>query len=136
MAEPYLPGFQTLSGRPNLVDFVDISACYYVPTLAQEVDRRLQSFGFHIRDFDRLDKTYLRRLMREATRRLSSEDLERIGREYGVQYFVLHNEARSWQEVAEKNRLYQNSHFCVIRTPGPGTSPHRDPAGAMQVPVN
>jgi hypothetical protein len=91
--------------------------------LTEEVDRRLQSFGFHIRDFNRLDKTYLRRLMREATGRLSAEDLERIAREYGVQYFVLHNEARSWQEVAEARRLYQNSHFCVIRAPEPGTAP-------------
>jgi hypothetical protein len=115
LAEPYLPGFQYLSGRPNFVDFIDIGGCYYVPSLATEIDRRLRSFGFNIRDFNRLDKTYMRRLMREATARLSAEDLEKIRREHGVEYFVFHNGARAWEEVPEHDRLYRNSHFCVIK---------------------
>lgn len=117
LAEPYLPGFQGFAERPNLVDFIDIGGCYYVPSLATELERRLGSFGFHIRDFVLLNKTYMRRLMREAMTRLSADDLVRISHEHGVRYFVLHNGARSWEEVPEANRLYRNSYFCVIEAP-------------------
>jgi hypothetical protein len=132
LAEPYLPGFQTFSERPNLIDFIDISACYYTPSLAPEIERRLAATGFDIAEFRQLNKGLMRRQMRLAIANLRAADLDRITAEFGVAYFVFHRGARAWPEVPASKRLYENGHFCVMSASptSAATRQPEPPAGA------
>lgn len=108
---PDIPGFETFSHRPKMLDILEIQYCVYAPFLTDQVATRCAAFGVDVGD---TPKNELISRLGASYRAMTEDDLYCLHRKFGVQYVVLERRALQSNSWKSANVVHQNEHFVVV----------------------
>ncbi len=111
---PYMAGFATLSHRPYLIDWIDLSWCMYIPSLLFPIHERLQALGLKkMPQSGQSSRAVFVAALKAGYAQLSLSDLQKLKEEFDVQYIVLDRDIWDERRWGDQNVVYHNRHFAV-----------------------